>query len=373
MKKKMLLIPLVLLLVMSLVATGCPAPAPAPPAPAPPKVITLKCANYFGAAASQSTVLEQFCKDVEAATGGRVKFEYYTGGTLLTAPAMYQGIVDGVADIGYSHVEYTPGRFPVTEVVDIAMGYPSAWVGAHAAMDWYYKFKPKEWDGVQVLWIHANNPSLIISKKPVRKLEDLKGLTIRAPGRVGDIIKALGGTPAPTPMGEVADAISKGVIDGVMSPYETLKTFKFADVAKYVTACWQVGSTYCFYVAMNKDAYKKLEAMPDVKAIFDRVCGEYFEIFSALMWNQIDFAGLDYGKTQGVEFIELSAAEVTKWQTAAKVAQDNYVTEMVGKGYTQAEVKGWIDYLHERIDYWTKQQILYMIPSVTGPTEMRPK
>jgi hypothetical protein len=90
------------------------------------------------------------------------------------------------------------------------------------------------------------------------------------------------------------------------------------------------------------------------------------------VWNQIDFAGLEYAKTKGVEVIELSAAEAARWQEAAKPAVEKYKTVMVGKGYSEAEVQGWIDFIKERVDYWTAQQIKLNIKSLTGPEEMRP-
>ena len=352
-------------------STATPTPTPTPTTEAPPEVIELTFANYFPPAASQSKMLEQFCKDVEEQTGGKIKFNYYTGGTLLTGPAVYQGIVDGVADIGYSAIHYTPGRFPVTEVITSTLGWPSAWVGAHVAMEFYNKYKPAEWDDVKVLWIQANMPKVLATKKPVRTLADLKGLIIRAAGSAGDIITALGGTPSSMQTSEMADAISKGTLDGAYLPYETLKTYKTADVAKFVTTCWQVGSTDCFYLVMNKDAYKKLEALPEAKAIFDRICGQYFEYFSGLVWNQIDFAGVEYAKSMNVQFIDLSAAELTKWQNAAEPAVEKYKTTMVGKGYSAAEVQGWIDFIKERIDYWTAQQELLKIPSATGTEKMQ--
>jgi TRAP-type C4-dicarboxylate transport system substrate-binding protein len=217
--------------------------------------------------------------------------------------------------------------------------------------------------------MNTSNPSLIISKKPVRKLEDMKGLTIRAPGMVGNTIKALGGTPAPTPIMEVYDGISKGVIDGVNTPFETLKTFRFAEVAKYTTASWQVGNIYTFYVAMNKNSYNKLP--PDIKEIFDELAGEYRERY-ALMWNVIDFYGKWFAKEKGVEIIELSDAEAARWKEATAPVIENYVKEMVGKGHSEAEVRGWIKYLRDRIDYWTKKQIFLQLKSPTGPPEMRP-
>jgi len=282
---------------------------------------------------------------------------------------MYKGVVSGIADIGYTHVEYNPGRFPVTGASELPLGFSSAWVGSQVANDFYNELKPKEWDDVRVLWMNTGNPSLIISKKPVRKLEDMKGLTIRVPGMVGRTIKALGATPSPTPMMEVYDAMSKGVIDGVNTPFETLKTFRFAEVVGYTTASWQVGNIYTFYVAMNKKSYKKLP--PHIKEIFDELSGEYKERF-ALMWNVIDFHGKEFAKQKGVEIIELSPQEVARWKKATAPVVEDYVNEMVGKGHSETEVRGWIKFLRERIDYWTAKQIALRIKSPTGPEEMRP-
>jgi TRAP-type C4-dicarboxylate transport system substrate-binding protein len=332
-------------------------------------VIKLKFANFFPPPAKQSKICEEFIADVEKRTNGRVKIQYFAGGSLLKAPAIYNGVETGIADIGYSHVFYTAGRMPVTEAAGTPLGYPSAWVSTHVVNDFYNQFKPKEWNKVKVLWLNGAAPSLVISRKPVRKLEDLKGLTIRAPGVAGDIVKALGGTPAPTPMMEVYDAIAKGVNDGVYTPYETIKTFRFAEVADYTTISWQVGNTYPFYVIMNKNSWAKLP--DDIKAIFNELSGVYQERY-ALLWNEVDLVGKAFGATKGVQYFELSSAEVGKWQKAVAPVIDNYVKKMSGKGYSEGEVRGWIKFLQERNVYWTAKQIEYRIPSATGPAEMRP-
>ena len=90
------------------------------------KLINLKVANYFPPPANQSKMLEEFCRELEKRTNGGVKVDYYPGGSLLKAPAMFQGVVDGIADIGYSHVYYTAGRMAVTEATGLPLGYPSA-------------------------------------------------------------------------------------------------------------------------------------------------------------------------------------------------------------------------------------------------------
>jgi TRAP-type C4-dicarboxylate transport system substrate-binding protein len=334
-------------------------------------VIRLKVAMYFPPPAFQAKVLEEFCRELEKRTDGRVKVDYYAGGSLLKAPAMFDGVVSGIADIGYSHVYYTAGRMPVTEAAGLPLGYPSAWVASQALNDFYHEFKPKEFDKVKVLWLNASpNSAIATAKKPIRKLEDLKGLTIRAPGQAGEIIKALGGTPAPTPMIEVYDALAKGVIDGEASNFETLFAFKFAEVVKYTTSVWQINNPFPFYLVMNKNSYGKLP--PDIKAIFDKLVGEYKEQY-ILTWNAVDFIGKSFGLAKGVEIIELPPSELPKWQAAVKPVIEGYVKRLVGKGFSETEVRGWITFLRERSDYWTRKQISLRIPSAAGPPEVKPE
>jgi len=367
MKKKTLFISLPLTLIISLafILPGFNLPESSA------KEIRLKVAMYFPPPAFQTKVLEEFCRDLEKRTNGAVKVDYFAGGSLLKAPAMFDGVVNGIADIGYSHVYYTAGRMPVTEASGLPIGYPSAWVSSQTLNDFYQEFKPKEFDQVKVLWMNtSSNSAIATSKKPIRKLEDLKGLTIRAPGLAGEVIKALGGTPAPTPMMEVYDSLSKGVIDGEASNFETLFAFKFAEVVKYTTSVWQINNPYPFYLVMNKNSYNKLP--PDIKPIFDKLVGEYKERY-ILTWNSIDFVGKKFGLSKGVEFIELSPSEIPKWQAAVKPVIENYVKRMVGKGFSEAEVRGWIKFLRERSDFWTKKQLALRIPSAAGPPEVRPE
>jgi TRAP-type C4-dicarboxylate transport system substrate-binding protein len=259
---------------------------------------------------------------------------------------------------------------PVTEFAALPFGYQSAWVSSRVLNDFYTKFKPKEWDSVKVLFLNGSAPSPLLSTKPVEKLEDLKGLTIRAPGQIAEIVSALGATPSPTPIVETYDAISKGVSQGAYLAIEGLKTFRLADVCKYLTNSWQVGNTFPFYLIMNKNSYNKIPA--DLKKIFDKLVGEYAERV-ALMWNNVDIEGMNYGVEKGVRFIELSDQEALRWKEAVKPLVDKWVKRMVEKGYTESEVKEWISFLKERIEFYGKKQIGLKIPSVTGPAAMRPE
>jgi TRAP-type transport system periplasmic protein len=332
-------------------------------------VITLKFANFFPPPSAQSKLCEDFSAELEKRTDGKVKIRYFAGGSLLNAPGMIKGVEKGIADIGYSHIEYTTGRFPVMEAAELPLGYPSGWVANQIMNDFYNTFRPKEFEGFKVMWFHANTPSVIMTTKPVRKMEDMNGLTIRASGIVGDVIKAVGGTPAPTPMMEAYDAIAKGVLQGAFGGGEAAKNFRFADVAKYITDTWRVGPSYPFYVVMNQKKYNSLP--PDIKAIFDTLCGEYRERF-ALMWNAQDFEAQIFAKARGVEYINLPDEEAKRWTKAVEPITKDYIQRMVSKGFDESEVRGWIKYLRERTEYLTKKQLALRITSVTGPPELRP-
>lgn len=337
--------------------------------PAQAKPIILKFAHIFPQPNPLSKVCEAFVQELEEKTDGRVKCQFFAGGSLLKPGGMYQGVEMGIADMGFANVEHTRGRFPVTEACDLPLGYPSGWVSNMVVEDFYNKFKPKEWDNMKVLWMHASTPNIMITTKPVRKLEDLKGMTIRALGRVGETVKALGATPAPSPIMEVYDGLAKNVYQGVNIPYETLKAFRFAEVAKYATLTWEVGNLYTFFVIMNPKSYAKLTG--DIKEIFDKLCGRYKERM-ALVWNSVDFAGLEFGLEKGMEFIYLPDDELARWKEATKPVIEDYVKEMKAKGFSEEEIRGWISYIRERIDFWSKKQIQYRLESPTGPPEMRP-
>ena len=323
------------------------------------KVINLKFANYLPPLNPHSKIGEEFIKDLEERTGGRIKVKYLKGGSLLKGTTMYKGIESGLADIGFSHIYYTPGRMPVTELAGLPIGSPSAWVNTHVLNDFYFKFRPKEWDKVRVLWLSGTTTSVITTKKPVRKMEDLKGMTIRAPGIVGAIVKALGGSPAPTPIMETYDGIAKGVLDGIYGNYEILKAFRFAEVAKYSTFIRKIGAAFPFYTIMNKNSYKKIP--PDLKEIFDDLCGEYRERY-ALMFTQIEFGGKNFGGSKGVEFIDISGEEAERWVKAVQVVVEKQVKKMVGKGFSESDVRNWIAFLKERNEYYAKKQKEYLIP-----------
>jgi TRAP-type C4-dicarboxylate transport system substrate-binding protein len=331
--------------------------------------IELKFCNYFPVPAGQSKICEEFIKDLEARSGGELKIRFFPGGTLLTAPKMYDGVVEGIADIGFSNLSYTYGRFRMSEALDLPLGFPNAWVANHVANDFFKQFKPKEWDKIHMLSMHTSPVNVVLTAtKPVNKMEDLKGMTIRGQGVIADVVSALGATPRPIPMAEAYEAMQKRVFQGLMIPMETLRAFRLAEVSKYITECWPIGQVYTFYLIMNKDSWNKLPA--NLKKIFN----EYpFEEKLATLWNELDIDGKKLATVTGLQFIELKGAEITKWKKAVKPVLDKYVKSMVAAGYKEKEARELINYAQMRIEYWTKKQKESGVKSSTGPPEVRLK
>jgi len=313
---------------------------------------TIKVSNYFPVTAEQSKMCEEFIKSIEASGKGKVKFSYFGGGTLNTAPKMMDGVIQGITDIGLSNLAYTPGRFPISDVLNLPLGFPNAWVATQVANDFVEKFKPKDWDKVHLIALHSCGPKFILTrKKAITRLEDFKGVTLRGYGYEADLIRALGGTPRGISMPDTYDALLKGVVEGATMTLESLKQWRMAEVTKHVTECSEIGKVEVFYLIMNKNKWNSLPA--DVKQLFN----EYpFRNKFAEVWYRIDQEGKDYGEKKGVKFYSIPKDELPKWQSAAQQVVENYVKNTVSAGYKEKDVREWISFIKQRITYWEKKQ-----------------
>jgi TRAP-type C4-dicarboxylate transport system substrate-binding protein len=238
-------------------------------------------------------------------------------------------VVKGISDVGMSVLSYTMGRFPLTEVIDLPLGYKNGTAATKLVNLYYKKFKPKELDDVKVMYLHAHGPGILHTKKPVTKLEELKGMKIRSTGTVAKIAGALGATPVAMPMPETYDALQKGIADGVMCPMEALQGWKLGEVIKNSTQNYGSAYTIAFFVVMNKDKWNALS--PDIQKVIEQVNEEWIEKHCKT-WDEIDKAGIEFTQKLGNKIIPLSKDEDWKWVKAVKPLYDNYVSSMKAKG-----------------------------------------
>jgi TRAP-type transport system periplasmic protein len=299
--------------------------------------IKLNYSIFFPAPHKNTVVSTEWAKEIEKRTNGRVQITMFPGGTLTPADKCYDGVVKGISDIGFSVLAYTRGKFPLTEVSDLPLGIKTGLVASKVINDYYKKFKPKELDEVKIMYLHGHGPGIIHTKRlqEVKTLEDLKGMKIRCTGMAAKIAAALGATPVAMPMGETYDALSRGVVDGSMAPYEALQGWKWGEVVRFTTE--DFGSSYStgMFVVMNKGKWNALP--PDIQQIIEKVNEEYIEKQGKL-WDEIDKAGRDYTIKLGNKIIPLSQEEDWKWQKAVKPLLDEYKKNMKDKGLPGEEV-----------------------------------
>jgi TRAP-type C4-dicarboxylate transport system substrate-binding protein len=235
--------------------------------------ITLKYANFPPAPTFPCVQMERWAKEVEKRTNGKVKVQTFPGGTLLPAKSIFDGVITGTADIGNFAMSYQPGRFPISEAIDLPVGFSSAKAASLALLDLVEKYNAKEFEKVKILTMFTCPPANIMTKMPVKSLKDLKGMELRVGGTQADIIKNLGGIPVAMPQSDTPEAIQKGVVKGHVSSMEVLKDFNYAAYTPNVTIAnlWVV----TFAVVMNKDKWNSLPA--DVKKLFDDMKREQAE------------------------------------------------------------------------------------------------
>lgn len=297
-----------------------------PPAMAGP--IKLSYAQFAPPKTFVGVQLERWKKEVETRTGGKVKIDAFHGGTLLGAKNMMDGVIAGTADIGSLCMAYQPGRFLITNATSLPLGFPNARVASLTLTDLYEKYKPKAFAKVKVLCMYACGTSNIMSRVPVRKLEDLKGLDLRASGGAAEILKAWGANQIGMPMSATPEALQKGVVKGLFSSLEVMKDFKFAEICKYVTITDTV--IYPFSVVMNMEKWNSLPK--DVRKVMDDLVREHSEWTGTYMDNHIIEAIEWSQKEEGVEVIHLSKQEKARWDKLLEPITSEWIKDANAKG-----------------------------------------
>jgi TRAP-type C4-dicarboxylate transport system substrate-binding protein len=291
--------------------------------------VTLTYSIFFPATHGHCILATEWAKEVETQTKGAVKVNMFPGGTLTPADQCYDGVVKGISDIGMSVVSYVKGRFPLSEVIDLPLGYEKGNQATVLANEYFAKFKPKEFDDVKIMYFHAHGPGVVHTKKPVEKLEDLKGLKLRCTGTTARVASALGATPVAMPQPETYDALQKGVVDGVLSPVEVLKGWKFAEVTSATTLDYGASYSLLFFVAMNK---KKWDSLPkDVQATIEKINQQWIEK-TAKLWVDLDEEGTKFALSKGQKCISLSKEQDARWAEKVQPVLTEYVKNMKAKG-----------------------------------------
>ncbi len=304
--------------------------------PASAQQTTLRVHQMLPAVAAVPTkFIAEWAKKVEADAKGTIRIELYPSMQLGgTPPQLFDQAKDGVVDVIWTLTGYTVGRFPKSEVFELPFIGGNA-EHSQAMWEFYEKHLRDEYKEVKVLAVHTHGPGLIHAKgNGVRKLEDLQGLKLRGPSRVvNKYIAALGATPIGMPVPQMPEALSKGLIDATVVPWEVTAPLRVAELVQTHTTFAGNRSLYVatFVFAMNKEKFDKLT--PEQQKAIDQNSGLSASKWIGRVMDEGDGPGLAAAKARNNTILALDAAETKRWKTAGQKIIDDWIAEMTAKGH----------------------------------------
>jgi TRAP-type C4-dicarboxylate transport system substrate-binding protein len=307
----------------------------------------LKLAHFWPAGHPvEGELVQPWIAAVDKTTEGRIKVTSYPAETLALSDAIYEGIKSGVADLGLSCFAYTRGQFPVLEVFELpGIVYNNSDAASKIAWEGIRQLNPKEVQDTTLMMVITTGPGNLFTKKPVKNLDDLKGMEIRATGLSAATLAALGAVPVAMPQAEAYESLSKGVVKGNLGPNEILKGWKQAEVTDYITNTPFLYNTL-FFFTMNTDKWNKISEK-DRTAILE-VNNKIFDEVACGLWDRQNEDAYSYAVDEkGMEVIDLSDAEKELWINLVKPVQDDFVVKMNGLGFPGQEILDTVQKLSE--------------------------
>lgn len=353
---------LMLALAVIIVTTGCgraaqqPQPDPGAGEEETPQSFTLDFATFwpatdFQVAEGHKAWAKEISDRVAAETPHTVDFMWHYAQSLLSMPELFQGIADGVADLGSTCPAYTPGVFPITEAFELP-GYnnDNALVSSLVMHEAWKQSEllQEEYADVKVMHFWATGPGHFMTSTPVRKMEDFAGLDIRAVGGTIPWVKALGANPVSFGMGASYENLETGVVDGLLAPTDVLKGFKLAEVTEYII---KSPPTYniVFMKVMNRDTWNSFP--PSVQKIFDEVNEKYVTEYGKLR-TEHTVIGKQFGVEAGLEVIELAPDEYQRWVDLIDPIYDEWIAKADGLGLPGEDI---IEMIRELDAYYSEK------------------
>jgi TRAP-type C4-dicarboxylate transport system substrate-binding protein len=314
------------------------------PAPVSAASLTLTYANFPPASTFPCVQMERWVQEVQKRTNGQVKINTFPGGTLLAAKNIFDGVIAGTADIGNLAMSYQPGAFPVSEAVDLPVGFPNARVASLVLYDLIDKYKPKEFEKVKILTLFTCPPADFMTSKPVRTLKDFKGMELRVSGTGVDVVKNLGGIPIAMPQSDTPEALQKGIVKGVVSSLEVLQDMGYAAYCPFATDTSLF--VVSFAVVMNRDKWNALPA--DVKKVMDDMRVEQAEWTGKYVDGHVDEALAWSKQKYNHQVIQLPAADKVEVLKLMKPIIDDYVKRVSAQGIPGAAIVADIEQLKKK-------------------------
>lgn len=281
----------------------------------------------------QVNIWEPWVEEVREATGGTVDIEIHAGGALAPAPQVYENVVAGAQDLGWTMPGYTPGRFPITQIIEAPFVFDGAAEGTEVAWELYEEFDAfqDEFSDVKILSLWAmDTGDLFTRDTPVERMEDLQGLTIRSPAPLqSQALEAMGANAVGMPGPDIYDAVERGVIDGYKLANSATRVFDLGATTGYRTICNCY--TGAFVLAMSQQAWDRLS--PAQQEAIESLTGRDLAMrLAAGHQAAADDTEATYWPDNGVESIELAPEEFERMRETVQPVFDQWIEERESAG-----------------------------------------
>lgn len=319
--------------------------------------VTLRL-HHFAAPTTpvQTQYLEPWAKRIEEQSDGAIKVEIFPAMQLGgSANSLYDQAKDGVVDIAWTLLSYTPNRFPESEAFDQPFLPTTGEATSMAAQEFAMKHMQDSFQGVYPIAVFAHTPGKIHTKGvAVESADDVQGLTLRAPSKaMNGFFANLGAQAVGMPMPQIPEAISRGVIDGLTLPFESASALGVLDVAQNHTFFDGEHGLYTamMVLAMNQDKYDSLS--PELQEVIDNNAGIQEAQQIGHVMDEAEQAAIDDIAARGEgQMIHIAEADQDKWKTAADKTIQQWIDDMDEEGYDGQQL---YDDASQLVDKYTKQ------------------
>ncbi len=284
---------------------------------------------------SNAKFVQPWGEKIQAESNGEISVEMYPAMQLGgKPPQLADQVRDGAVDIIWTVAGYTPGRFPRLEVFDLPFMAGSAAATSQAVQEFAETVAAEDLEEYKILAVHVHAPGKIHTKDTlIKSAADLSGLKMRGPTRViTQMLGKLGATPVGMPVPEVAPSLSKGVIDGMVVPWEIMPSFKLQELTKAHT---EIGGdrglyTTVFLFLMNKARYEGLS--DSQRAVIDANSGLALAKHAGELWDGFEAPARELAEEAGGEFHELGGAELDEMKATGDAVIEEWIAAADANG-----------------------------------------
>ena len=317
------------------------------------KARELTMASLFPPESPTAKSLNRWAEKIKQDTNGQISIRHFPANTLIAAPDMRTSLKFGVADIGCSFIYKPEPNFDPSLMLSqliLGLNYENCLKIFEDIWNQFPELWADQWKDYKLLWITTIDPNLLVTvKKPVKTLENMHGLQLRIPNAMtASMVKTLDATPVSMSSGDWIVSLDKGTTDGAATSLGSLLDYKIGEKIDYITR-YSLGPGILF-LAMNKKSWSRLS--PDIQKVLD----------ASAKWGKQDIIetkkksetkAIEYLKSNGVEFFNLSPEEYARWENTVQPVFDKMASDLDAKGFPGTAL---VKYALERAKFYSTEE-----------------